>query len=44
MIIRNWLYFAKLNNDESYKKIIDNINVNLNLKKIIEKNKLNINN
>lgn len=44
MIIRNWLFFAKLNNDESYKKIIDNIHLNLNLKKIIEQNKLNINN
>jgi tetratricopeptide (TPR) repeat protein len=44
MIIKNWLFFAKLTNDESYKKIIMNININPNLKKIIEQNKLNIKN
>ena len=42
MIIKNWLFFAKLINDESYKKIIENININSNLKKIIEQNKLNL--
>ena len=42
MIIKNWLLFAKLINDESYKKIIENININPNLKKIIERNKLDI--
>ena len=44
MIIKNWLFFAKLTNDDSFKKIAENINNNSNLKKIIEQNKLNIKN
>jgi hypothetical protein len=44
MIIKNWLFFAKLTNDQSFKKIVENINNNSNLKKIIEQNKLNIKN
>jgi coenzyme F420-reducing hydrogenase alpha subunit len=41
MIIKNWLFFAKLTKDKSYEKIIKNVNLNPNLKNIIEQNKLN---
>ena len=44
MIIKNWLFFAKLTNDDSYKKISQKITFNSNLKKIIEQNKLDIEN
>ena len=39
MIIKNWLFFAKLTNDNSYKKIETKINFNFFLKEIIKKNK-----
>ena len=41
MIIKNLLFFAKLTKDKSYEKIIKNVNLNPNLKNIIEQNKLN---
>ena len=41
MIIKNWLFFAKLIKDETYKKITQKIIVNPNLEKIIKINKLN---
>ena len=39
MIIKNWLFFAKLTNDNSYKKIETKINFNPFLEEIIKKNK-----
>ena len=41
MIIRNWLMFASMINDQTYKKIADKVSINPHLKKIINKNKLN---
>ena len=38
---KNWLFFAKLIKDETYKKITQKIIVNPNLEKIIKINKLN---
>tara|TARA_B100001109_G_scaffold248359_1_gene239086 strand:- start:407 stop:1672 length:1266 start_codon:yes stop_codon:yes gene_type:complete len=40
MIIRNWLFFASLTKDDTFKKFKQSYNVNPNLKKIIEMNKL----
>lgn len=40
MIIKNWLFFAKLTNDQTYKKLTHKIIDNENLKRIIEHNKL----
>ncbi len=41
MIIKNWLIFARMIKDETYKKITDKILVNPQLEKIINQNRLN---
>ena len=41
MIIRNWLFFASLINDQSYKTIQEKTTPNSNLEKIVRQNKLN---
>ena len=41
MIIKNWLFFAQLTNDATYKKITDKITFNPNLEKTIRRYKLN---
>ena len=41
MIIRNWLFFARLINDQSYKTIQEKTTPNSNLEKIVRQNKLN---
>ncbi len=41
MIIRNWLIFARITKDETYKKITDKILINPQLEKIISQNKIN---
>ncbi len=40
MIIRNWLFFASLTKDDAFKKFNQIYNINPNLRKIIEQNKL----
>ncbi len=42
MIIRNWLFFANLTKDQSYKKFDHKFKINNNLKKIIAANKLSL--
>ena len=41
MIIRNWLIFARMIKDETYKKITEKILINPQLEKLINKNKIN---
>ena len=41
MIIKNWLFFAQLTNDTTYKKITNKITLNPNLEKTIRRYKLN---
>lgn len=40
MVIRNWLYFAKMTKDNSYKRISNDLFANPSLEKIIKRNKL----
>ena len=39
MVIRNWLFFAKIIKDNAYKKISNDLYVNPSLEKIIKRNK-----
>ena len=41
MVIRNWIFFAHLTKDKSYKSIQENITRNPNLEKIVRQNKPN---
>lgn len=41
MIIRNWLIFARMIKDETYKKITEKILINPHLEKLINQNKIN---